>query len=210
LQRHRKGVLVTPLLHDSLSSLDHPVRRVVVTRYCVRRCERQELNLHGFPHWILSPARLPIPPLSQTCYATTVCGKPLSLSSADFPPHLHKNRHLPLEMRWIGVVDILNAGDRECGGSKADCGGMLQKLTTIQAAHCTLAWSGVRATCCRWTAPGAFRCKRFVATVHGRAPHWRIHSKSISRAGRRSSLLRSTHATSPPAMIRRANSARRS
>ena len=29
------------------------------------KCERQELNLHGFPHWILSPARLPIPPLSQ-------------------------------------------------------------------------------------------------------------------------------------------------
>ena len=28
------------------------------------RCERQDLNLHGLPHWILSPARLPIPPLS--------------------------------------------------------------------------------------------------------------------------------------------------
>src|SRR5262249_36052826 len=28
-------------------------------------CERRDSNPHGFPHWILSPARLPIPPLSQ-------------------------------------------------------------------------------------------------------------------------------------------------
>src|SRR3989449_2273934 len=27
-------------------------------------CERGELNPHGLPHWILSPARLPVPPLS--------------------------------------------------------------------------------------------------------------------------------------------------
>ncbi len=30
-------------------------------------CERQDSNLHGFPHWILNPARLPIPPLSRPC-----------------------------------------------------------------------------------------------------------------------------------------------
>ena len=28
-------------------------------------CWRQDSNLHGFPHGILSPARLPIPPLQQ-------------------------------------------------------------------------------------------------------------------------------------------------
>ena len=38
----------------------------VVPYRVAKKCERQELNLHGFPHWILSPARLPIPPLSQT------------------------------------------------------------------------------------------------------------------------------------------------
>src|SRR5690606_5805044 len=27
-------------------------------------CERGDSNSHGLPHWILSPARLPIPPLS--------------------------------------------------------------------------------------------------------------------------------------------------
>ena len=32
---------------------------------CRRKCERQDSNLHGLPHWILNPARLPIPPLSQ-------------------------------------------------------------------------------------------------------------------------------------------------
>jgi hypothetical protein len=30
-----------------------------------QKCERQESNLHALRHWILSPARLPIPPLSQ-------------------------------------------------------------------------------------------------------------------------------------------------
>ena len=29
------------------------------------QCERGDSNPHGFPHWILSPARLPIPPLPQ-------------------------------------------------------------------------------------------------------------------------------------------------
>ena len=28
-------------------------------------CERGDLNPHGFPRWILSPVRLPIPPLSR-------------------------------------------------------------------------------------------------------------------------------------------------
>ena len=28
-------------------------------------CERRDSNPHGLPHWILSPARLPIPPLSR-------------------------------------------------------------------------------------------------------------------------------------------------
>ncbi len=29
-----------------------------------RRCARRESNPHGLPHWILSPARLPVPPLA--------------------------------------------------------------------------------------------------------------------------------------------------
>src|SRR5215475_14713904 len=32
---------------------------------CVIGCERRDSNPHGSPHWILSPARLPIPPLSR-------------------------------------------------------------------------------------------------------------------------------------------------
>jgi hypothetical protein len=39
----------------------------------ISKCERQELNLHGFPHWILSPARLPIPPLSRKRCCLIVC-----------------------------------------------------------------------------------------------------------------------------------------
>ncbi len=42
-------------------------------------CERGELNPQGFPHWILSPARLPIPPLSH-------CSPAQYLAPASFQP----------------------------------------------------------------------------------------------------------------------------
>src|SRR5262245_59339045 len=35
------------------------------------KCERRDLNPHPFRDWILSPARLPIPPLSRCCVATS-------------------------------------------------------------------------------------------------------------------------------------------
>src|SRR6266487_951137 len=37
------------------------------------QCERGDLNPHEFPHWILNPARLPVPPLSHhgPCLAPT-------------------------------------------------------------------------------------------------------------------------------------------
>ena len=34
-------------------------------RLILKWCERGELNPHGVTHWILSPARLPVPPLSH-------------------------------------------------------------------------------------------------------------------------------------------------
>ncbi len=39
--------------------------KLIRTRPCARtKCESRESNPDGLPHWILSPARLPIPPLS--------------------------------------------------------------------------------------------------------------------------------------------------
>ena len=35
-------------------------------------CERRDSNPHGFPHWILSPARLPVPPLSHSNHQSLV------------------------------------------------------------------------------------------------------------------------------------------
>src|SRR5690606_29603159 len=35
------------------------------TDYALFWCERGDSNSHGLPHWILSPARLPVPPLSR-------------------------------------------------------------------------------------------------------------------------------------------------
>src|SRR5205807_4001886 len=56
-------------LHSGLLALTHHPRGVVA-RGCDRGrdcwCERGELNPQGpWAHWILSPARLPIPPLSR-------------------------------------------------------------------------------------------------------------------------------------------------
>ena len=47
-------------------------RRKLFSYKELNQCERQELNLHGFPHWILSPARLPIPPLSRSRLAVAM------------------------------------------------------------------------------------------------------------------------------------------
>ena len=55
--------------------------RCVNIQQIEEKCERQELNLHGFPHWILSPARLPIPPLSQETHTILVCDIPSPSSS---------------------------------------------------------------------------------------------------------------------------------
>src|SRR2546426_64872 len=35
------------------------------------RCDRRDSNPHGLPHRILSPARLPVPPRSRDCPAST-------------------------------------------------------------------------------------------------------------------------------------------
>ena len=42
-----------------------PLPRTAGVQAQVGWCERGELNPHGLPLWILSPARLPIPPLSH-------------------------------------------------------------------------------------------------------------------------------------------------
>lgn len=34
------------------------------------KCERQESNLHTRRYWNLNPARLPVPPLSRSCFIT--------------------------------------------------------------------------------------------------------------------------------------------
>ena len=41
------------------------LRPIAVSPLMPMKCERQELNLHPLRDWILSPARLPVPPLSH-------------------------------------------------------------------------------------------------------------------------------------------------
>src|SRR6185437_6019219 len=41
------------------------LRGLLASPLVSERCESRDLNPDGFPHWILSPARLPIPPLSR-------------------------------------------------------------------------------------------------------------------------------------------------
>lgn len=44
----------------------NPRRPFSATSEGPSKCESRESNPDGLPHWILSPARLPIPPLSQS------------------------------------------------------------------------------------------------------------------------------------------------
>ena len=63
------------------------------SRACLK-CERRDSNPHGFPHWILSPARLPIPPLSQHAAPTPeIC----SAAAGDAPSQWPEQR-IPL---WV-------------------------------------------------------------------------------------------------------------
>src|SRR6266568_2886576 len=39
--------------------------------HTLQRCDRRDSNPHGLPHRILSPARLPVPPRSRDCCAST-------------------------------------------------------------------------------------------------------------------------------------------
>jgi hypothetical protein len=57
--------------HSAFQSLakKKDLRPLAVSPSAKRRCERQDLNLHPLRDWILSPARLPIPPLSQSVTA---------------------------------------------------------------------------------------------------------------------------------------------
>ena len=50
------------------SSEKKGVRPIALSLFSECKCERQDLNLHGLPHWILNPARLPIPPLSRPLF----------------------------------------------------------------------------------------------------------------------------------------------
>ena len=40
----------------------------------ILKCERGELNPYGIAHWILSPARLPVPPLSHAYLSYPIGG----------------------------------------------------------------------------------------------------------------------------------------
>ena len=63
---HRAEIFDARLTHLYLSRHwghdDTPSRVLIMSPY---RCEGRESNPHGFPHRILSPARLPVPPPSQ-------------------------------------------------------------------------------------------------------------------------------------------------
>lgn len=52
---------------------------------------RRESNPHDRSHWILNPARLPIPPLEQN-------GMPKIINSYELKPNLQKNNNYDLTL----------------------------------------------------------------------------------------------------------------
>lgn len=75
---------MAPVDREAVAAIDReavvPVDRAggEEAKQCRSNCERQDSNLHGLPHWILNPARLPIPPLSQGIQSISI---PLRISS---------------------------------------------------------------------------------------------------------------------------------
>jgi hypothetical protein len=66
-QLQRCGVV--PMLYGSFPGSRGENRRTAKNPAKSGECESRDLNPDGFPHWILSPARLPIPPLSRIAAA---------------------------------------------------------------------------------------------------------------------------------------------
>ena len=65
------------------------------------KCERQESNLHGLPRWILSPVRLPVPPLSLGMSREHLAPRPKidSDSTRHRPARVYRDRGSPANER---------------------------------------------------------------------------------------------------------------
>ena len=67
---------------------------------CSRPCESRDSNPDGFPHWILSPARLPIPPLPHVVPrigVVNMCAPSHAVISETPWPEPHRTPRRPLE-----------------------------------------------------------------------------------------------------------------
>jgi hypothetical protein len=64
---------VVPMLYGRFRRGRGENRRIAKNPEKSGECESRDLNPDGFPHWILSPARLPIPPLSRKAAALIAC-----------------------------------------------------------------------------------------------------------------------------------------
>src|SRR4029079_729178 len=60
-------------IHGSAGSCVSLTLLVAVRPTVISTCERGDSNPHGLLHWILSPARLPIPPLPRRFQHTNPC-----------------------------------------------------------------------------------------------------------------------------------------
>src|SRR6185312_6736177 len=68
---------VHPRLPKSSSARPALMPRVILPNACgIRGCEGGDSNPHGLLHWILSPARLPVPPPSRLRQNLTVSKSP--------------------------------------------------------------------------------------------------------------------------------------
>src|SRR2546425_11245184 len=80
------------------------------------RCDRRDSNPHGLPHRILSPARLPVPPRSRDCPASTyvLLGRRGSIRLCRNcavaplnPGRHHRALHPPAEISEGGVFELV-------------------------------------------------------------------------------------------------------
>ena len=78
----RRNPVINSLSNAEFST-EKDSRSIVASPCYLRRCERQDLNLHGFPHWILRVVKADLATLSLTSTSVVNLLSPLCLRSGD-------------------------------------------------------------------------------------------------------------------------------
>jgi hypothetical protein len=117
----------------------------------LRWCSREDSNLHGFPHTVLSRARLPVPPREHSAFpcrgaayfaeTATLCKRNFATEGCALSAREHTTegffRRYPTDslseqkpsVEKLGYSPSWASLGRDCGSRISDCGLRIEKIT---------------------------------------------------------------------------------